>query len=54
MTAPGSAGRVISQNPNGGSRANAGSTVTITVGRGGDHDVELDDHEQHQPLTAAP
>ncbi len=32
VTSPGSAGRVISQNPTGGSRANAGSTVTITVG----------------------
>ncbi len=32
VTSPGSAGRVISQSPTGGSRANAGSTVTITVG----------------------
>jgi serine/threonine-protein kinase len=32
VTSPGSAGRVISQSPTGGSRANSGSTVTITVG----------------------
>jgi serine/threonine-protein kinase len=32
VTSPASAGRVISQSPTGGSRANAGSTVTITVG----------------------
>jgi len=32
VTSPSSAGRVISQNPGGGSKANAGSTVTITVG----------------------
>jgi serine/threonine-protein kinase len=32
VTSPGSAGRVISQTPAGGTKANAGSTVTITVG----------------------
>src|SRR6478609_3433224 len=32
VTSPGSAGRVISQTPPGGTKANAGSTVTITVG----------------------
>jgi serine/threonine-protein kinase len=32
ITSPSNAGRVISQNPGGGAKANAGSTVTITVG----------------------
>ncbi len=32
VTSPGSVGKVISQNPSGGTRAEAGSTVTITVG----------------------
>ncbi len=32
VTSPGSVGRVISQNPNAGTKADAGSTVTITVG----------------------
>jgi len=32
ITSPGNAGKVISQNPAGGSRVNDGTTVTITVG----------------------
>jgi beta-lactam-binding protein with PASTA domain len=32
VTSPGSVGKVISQTPTGGTKANAGSTVTITVG----------------------
>jgi len=32
VTSPGSIGKVISQNPGGNSKANVGSTVTITVG----------------------
>jgi serine/threonine-protein kinase len=32
VTSPGSVGKVISQSPSGGSRADAGSTVVITVG----------------------
>jgi beta-lactam-binding protein with PASTA domain/tRNA A-37 threonylcarbamoyl transferase component Bud32 len=32
VTSPGSVGKVISQTPPGGTKANAGSTVTITVG----------------------
>jgi serine/threonine-protein kinase len=32
ITSPGNAGKVISQNPAGGSRVNEGTTVTITVG----------------------
>jgi serine/threonine-protein kinase len=32
VTSPGSVGKVLSQTPTGGTKANAGSTVTITVG----------------------
>jgi serine/threonine-protein kinase len=32
ITSPANAGRVISQNPGGGTKANEGSIVTITVG----------------------
>jgi serine/threonine-protein kinase len=32
VTSPSNAGRVISQSPSGGTRTNAGSTVTITIG----------------------